>query len=234
MGLMTAALVAYGGSDDTPAQTASTEGFWSGTASTGYDVDLVVLENGETWGVYSSGDVIYGALAGKTSTSGDRLSGSGLDFNLPDRSVTQGTYSGTVSTKESISVTLSNGSSFEGTYDALYEQPASSSAIVGDFSGPGVSGAAPFQTVAVTIEPSGQMTMHETLGCSGSGTIKPRASGKNVYDLSLTFSGATCTLGNGMTVRGIAVYDSGQVMALALNADKSDGFIYWAEKVLSQ
>ena len=41
---------------------ADAQGYWSGPASTGYTVNAVVLETGETWGIYSSGSTIYGAL----------------------------------------------------------------------------------------------------------------------------------------------------------------------------
>jgi len=56
--------------------------FWQGGASTGMDVQLAVLENGETWGIYSSRGIVAGALIGNTSSGGTHFSGSGLDFNL--------------------------------------------------------------------------------------------------------------------------------------------------------
>lgn len=56
----------------------------------------------------------------------------------------------------------------------------------------------------------------------------PRASGKNIYNLQLTFTGNYCALGNGTTVNGVATYDSvsRQLVAMGLNNAKSDGLIY--------
>ena len=53
-----------------------------------------------------------------------------------------------------------------------------------------------------------------------------------MYDVTVTFQGSTCALGNGATVHGIAVYDSTQrsLSALAVNGAKTDGFIYSGRK----
>lgn len=65
-------------------------------------------------------------------------------------------------------------------------------------------------------------------GCTFSGSIAPRASGKAVYDLTVTFNGGACLLGT-QTVRGIAaVAGSGasQVLyAATLDATRSAGFV---------
>jgi len=64
--------------------------------------------------------------------------------------------------------------------------------------------------------------------CSASGTATPRASGKNIFDIKMTFSGNFCALGNGTVTNGMAFYDTStrQMVVLALNASKTDGFIY--------
>lgn len=237
IGLMCAFLAACGG-DDTPAPAPapapqlSPEGFWEGQASTGTNVMLAVLENGATWGIYTHGGYIVGALAGYTSFDGNQLSGSGRDFNLLSSTVSYGTYTGTYSPRSRINVGLSNGSTFTGGYNAHYDQPASLAAITGTFSGTGVTGTTAPQAVAISVSSTGQVTVPSAQGCGGSGTVQPRASGKNVYDVMIRFLGVTCALGNGTTVRGIAVYDADQqnLWALALNDGKTDGFIYGAHK----
>lgn len=239
IGLACTFLVACGGGDDdkpapapTPVPQGSPEGFWSGRASTGTDVFLAVLDDGKTLGLYQSGGYIVGALAGETSFSGSQLSGSGQDFNLLSRTITPGSYAGTFSEKNHVDVRLSNGSTFIGHYDSRYDQPASLAAVAGTFSGQGVSGTIAPQSIGISISSSGKITMPASQGCSGSGTAQPRVSGKNVFDVTITFQGSTCALGNGATVRGIAVYESGQrhLWALALNSAKTDGFIYSATK----
>ena len=195
-----------GGGDSAPAvatpvapiPVASAEGFWEGTASTGNVVSLAVLETGETWGVYSSSGAIVGALFGNTtSLNGSSLSGSGTDFNIPSRTVGAGTYSGTFSANSTIRVATSSGSTFSGTYVPAYDQPASIAALAGSFSGQGVSGSSPVQNASIIVSASSNITVPATLGCSASGTVAPRPGGKNIYNLTVTFAGSTCALGNG-------------------------------------
>ena len=191
-----------------------------------------MLDDGKTWGIYQSGGYIVGALAGETSFNGNQLSGSGQDFNLLSRTIDPGTYAGTFSAQSHVDVRLSNGSTFTGSYDSRYDEPASLAAVAGTFSGSGVTGRIAPQAIGISISSNGQITMPTSQGCSGSGSVQPHASGKNVYDVTITFQGSTCALGNGATVRGIAVYLSAQrgLVAVALNGAKTDCFIYSAVK----
>lgn len=235
-GMLCAMLAACGGgSDDSaapPAPAATAEGFWAGRASTGTDVALAILENGDTWGYYASGGYLVGALAGSTSFSGNQLSGSGKDFNLLYRTVTPGSYTGTFSAKDSVSIKLSDGSTFTGSYDARYDQPASLAALAGSYSGQGVTGTTAPQSASITITASGAVSMPAVSGCSASGTATPRTSGKNIFDITITFSGSACALGSGAVVKGAGFYDSTQrtLIGLALNGAKNDGFIYFGQK----
>lgn len=230
VGLLCTLLAACGGggSDDG----ASPEGFWVGKAATGVDVALAVLENGDTWGYYANGGYLVGALAGNTTSSGSQLSGSGKDFNLLSRTVTSGNYSGTFSARKSISVTLSDGTTFTGNYDARYDQPASLAALAGSFSGQGATGTTSAISAPIAITSSGTVTMPAVSGCSASGTVAPRASGKNIFDMTVTFNGSTCALGNGAVAKGVAFYDSTSrtLVGLALNGPKTDGFVYLGQK----
>lgn len=234
---LTVLLAACGGGGDgasptAPAPAATAEGFWEGPASTGVSVALAVLETGETWGVYTSNGSIAGALYGNTISSGTTLSGSGKDFNIPSRTVTPGTYTGTFVAKSSINVTTSSGSTFSGAYNVAYDQPTSLAAVAGTFSGVGVSGTSPVQTVSVTVSSSGAITVPSSQGCSAAGTATLRPSGKNILDVTVTFTGSTCALGDGASTTGIAYYDATtrRVLVMAMNAAKSDGFIYVGQK----
>jgi hypothetical protein len=82
------------------------------------------------------------------------------------------------------------------------------------------------------IRASGAVTV-VGVGCNASGTVKPRASGKNIFDLSISFSGSSCALGAGTVATGIAYYNAltHQVLMLALNALNTDGFIYLGTKL---
>jgi hypothetical protein len=232
-----AALVsACGGGGSGPSGAASpavsAEGIWNGSASTGSTVSLVVLESGETWGIYSNSNLVTGALYGNTASSGTTLSGSGKDFNIPTRSITTASYSGTFAAKNNIRVISSNGSSFNGTYSTAYDQPASLAALQGTFVGQGVSGNSTAQPTQVSISASGAITTPASSACNAAGSVAPRASGKNIFDLSVTFTGPNCALGNGTVTNGIGYYDitSRKLSVLALNPAKSDGFIYIGQK----
>ncbi len=206
---------------------ASAEGFWNGTASTGAQVAFVILETGETWGLYASAGSIVGALYGNTTVNGTSVSGSGSDFNLISRTVAAGTFTGTVATKTSLNISTSLGTTLNSTYDTSYDQPASLASLAGTYSGSAVTGRTLPQAATVTISAAGAVSSVAT-GCITSGTATPRATGKNVFNVSVTFTGASCALGNGAVATGIATFNpaSRQLLSMAMNAAKSDGFIY--------
>ena len=91
-----AALTACGGGGGSDGPSSTAEGFWVGPTSSGYTARLVVLENGETWGLYSTPTAIVGALYGSTNSSNNgTLTGSGSDFYFPGRLLQTANYSGT-------------------------------------------------------------------------------------------------------------------------------------------
>ena len=229
----TVALVACGGGGGgnvaaVPAvAAASAEGFWTGTASTGAQVSLVILETGETWGLYGSASSIGGAFYGNTTVNGTSVSGSGSDFNLTSRTVVAGNFTGTVATKATLNISTSLGTTLNATYDTSYDQSASLASLAGTYSGQAVtSGTAP-QSTTVTISALGAVSS-VGLGCAANGTATPRPTGKNVFNISVTFTGASCALGNGAVVTGVGSFNpaSRQLISMAMNAAKSDGFIY--------
>jgi len=224
-----------GGSDDAstpapPPAVTSMEGFWTGKSAAGFDVALAVLENGDTWGVVTSNGILYSALQGKTTSSGGTLTGTGREFSLSSGMVASATYSGTYTAKTRTDVRLSSGNSFTGAYSAAYDQPASLAALAGTYAGSGVGTGAGAQSMAVTISASGAISVPPSLGCSASGSAAPRASGKNIFDLRITFTGATCTLGDGATASGVAYYEGGALIAMGLLPSQTAGFIFAGRK----
>lgn len=230
--VLLAALAACGGGGGGDATTtASAEGFWVGTTSNGTQVNLAILENGETWGLYGSSNAVTGAVYGNTSTSGTSLSGSGSGFNFVTRTSGSGTFSGSVTTKGSISFNVSDGTKLTGTYDASYEQPASLAGVAGTYTGWAVTGGIAPQTTTVVVDVNGNISssiVSGNLSCTTTGKATPRASGKNVFNVQMTFTGNYCALGNGTVVNGVATYNAAnrQLITMALNSAKSDGLIY--------
>lgn len=220
-----------GGAAPTPTPTASAEGFWVGTTSKGTAVNLAILENGETWGLYGSSTGVTGAVYGTTSTSGTSLSGSGSGFNFVTRTSGNGTFTGTVTTKGSISFNVSDGTALTGTYDASYEQPASLASLAGTYTGQAVTATIFPQSTTVVVDVNGNISssvISGNLSCTTTGKATPRASGKNVFNVQMTFAGNFCALGNGTVVNGVATYNTvnRQLIAIALNTAKTDGLIF--------
>lgn len=240
--VMAGFLVACGGdggdASNTPEKAVSAEGFWYGQTSEGVPVSLAILEDGSTWGLYAddgsfSGYVALGALVGTTRAEGNRLSGEGKEFDLIYGGVEQGDFAGTFTPRDSMSVELSGGQTFSAEYDDDYDRPASLTELEGTYSGRAATGLG-WQGVAIDVSSSGQIVMDaDASGCSATGQATPRPSGKNVFDLSVTFSGSSCALGDGGTVSGIAYPNTEDdvLLAMALNSDETDGFVYIGEPV---
>lgn len=221
-----------GGGDDSvvtppPTPTSTAEGFWVGTASTGNTVALAILENGETWGVYSRSGVLQGALFGNTTSTSSTFSGTGLDFG--STGLTAGTYSGSYSPKATLNATTSAGGTFTASYSTAYEQPASLAALAGTYSGYVATKSASARDT-VTVSSTGAIRSGSSATCLSSGTASPRASGKNVFNVSVTFSGPSCLLGSGTTVTGVAYLEGRQLITLTLNGGKTDGLIFLGSK----
>lgn len=230
-----------GGGGDAPAGTSvppstaaatSAEGFWNGTATDGTKISLGILETGETWGLSATArGTLLGVIYGNVTASGTSLAGTGSSFDFTTRTGSTSTFIGSFTPKSSITFTPSGQNPFNASYDAAYDQPALLANLAGTYTGFSITVTTPAQSVPVTISSTGNISASYnsgSLNCSTSGTAIPRASGKNIFNIQLTFSGNYCALGNGATASGIAYYDtvSRQLIAMALNPAKTDGFIY--------
>lgn len=212
----------------------SAEGLYTGTTSTGYQLTGLVLETGEHYVLYGKNNTIYGVVQGNgTSNNGSFSSSNALDFFLPDSSRTSATVSATYTAKQSLQGTVTEGGqgiTFTSKYESSYDTPAFISAIAGAYSGMSAtgSGAVP---IGMAIDANGRVSGTSRVGtsvCGYSGSLNPTATGKNVFNLSVTFNGGTCPLGTA-TISGYAVpVVSGSVTtlyAVGLLADRSNGFL---------
>lgn len=215
-----------GGSGGSATNNVDPQGIWTGQSSTGFTVNTVVLENGESWGIYSIGSTIYGALFGTTYVSGNSITVSGTDFYFPSNSSTIGNYTGIVSAKSSMSL-ISTSSNVSLRYMPQYDTPATAAAISGNWSFIGRSGAYTLLPGLININSSGSFTLNQS-NCVTSGSIVPRSSGKNIYNVTLTSVGSSCAVGQSSMV-GVAYLDTSVIpnkfLSLALTASKGDGVI---------
>lgn len=207
LGIVLAGCGGGGGEDDNaqaPVRPAETvEGAYAGTLRTGTSsanaFTGLVLENGEMWTLYgtlgSSGVLaVTGFIQGPGSDRDGTYTASDVtDFSsrpLVTGSVSaqydaraqtlRGTYSADGSTM------ALEGSAIGGDY--RYDTPAVQASVTGNWTLATLSG----DTLAIQVAPDGAITPANRGGCSFSGSLVPRVTGKNVFDVSLAFGAAFC------------------------------------------
>lgn len=199
------------GNGSTPSTAA--EGFYSGslTGSPSTSFEMLVLENDEVWALYGNQTTAGFAVNGFAQGAGKSNNGSYSAADLRDfgfapaiaasASASYRTADKTISgsiVEGKNTVTFSGGPSAAAPY--VYTSAAALSAIAGNWSMSALGG----ESVAVTISAAGALTANSSKGCSFSGTLSPRPSGKNVFNASLKFGGSPCALPN-QSITGIAV-----------------------------
>ena len=225
--LMTALLAACGGGGGTAAVTnVDPQGYWTGISAAGYTVDTAVLDNGEVWGVYSSGSTIYGALYGTSSVSGSNITVTGTDFNFASNTSAPGTLTGPVVAKSTMALSNASGT-LPLKYQATYDTAATAAAIAGTWSFVGRSGSYTLIPATINISASGNFSLVQPT-CTSIGTVAPRAGGKNIYNINITTAGTACATGQS-SLAGVLTVDTtvtpNKFIALALTPNKADGLI---------
>ena len=218
--LALAALAGCGGGGDSstpvtaaPAPIPAAEGVFGGTltGSTSRAFNLLVLENGDFWTLYGTQTANVFGIAGfvqgtGTSNNGNFTSSNAKDFGFSPAvsNTVNATYDPTTKTISgkavagTSTVTFTGGPVAGSLYD--YNSPSSLTTIAGAWSTTSLTG----DGVAINIASSGSFTALSSLGCAFSGTVTPRASGKNVFNVALTFGAAPCALA-GQSASGIAL-----------------------------
>lgn len=208
-------LAGCGGGNSAPAVTPVIQGVYQGTSSNGKTLNALVLEDGSFWNIYgiSSGSAIsvQGVATGWSSASDGAFTISFKDFYAPGSSPVSGTGSGAYSASNLIGTLTENGVTGSISLTAPlasnynYNTAADIASITGNWSGVLLDGT----TATVNILAAGTVTGTSSQGCSFTGTLSSRPSGKNVFNISLTFGAAPCAPPN-QTASGIALsYPSG-------------------------
>jgi hypothetical protein len=231
-------LAACGGGGSSDTSTASAEGAYSGTitgSGSAAAFEAVVLEDGELWTLYGNqvgGELfVLGLLQGQGASSNGSFTSTTLrDFgtspalaaSVSATYVPNASISGTL-TEAGGSITLSGTATPAANFN--YNAPASSQSIAGSWQMSLSDG----ETLPLTIAQNGTASGTTSGGCSIVGTVTPRPSGKNVYNVALTFGPAPCALAN-QSETGIAVYTTlstgvHQLIAGAIDSSRSFGTI---------
>lgn len=248
-GLVALALSACGGGGDgvvadpvKPPATVVTgvEGIWSGTTSNSLNVRGAVLENGETWSIVSdaAGEPVGFSYGTIQTSSGDVLTGSAQYMNAvygfasAARTVETVNYTGKYSVRDAMETTTTAGVKFSGRYGTIYEQVASVSQLVGTFSGMSIANQIK-GTVSVDVSTGGLVSIPTYPGCSVRGTAVPRASGRNVFDLPLSFNGTSCPVSSGAVIQSVVFYNDATraLMIMGLTSSKAESFIFTGTKM---
>lgn len=202
-----------GSSTGTSGPSATPEGAYTGTtlSSSSSALRVLVLEDGQFWSLYGSeiGGTLFvaGLVQGQGTSSGSSFTSTSVkDFGVaPAVSATLSasfvpatSFSGTIGSAGSsigFTTTVIPASTFN------YNSPALISAVSGAWTLSTIDG----DTIAASIGATGALTARSASGCNISGTITPRASGKNVFNVSLSFGASPCLL-PGQQAAGIALY----------------------------
>jgi hypothetical protein len=234
-----------GDGDDSGTESAATsaEGIYVGSLAGGTPnyFEKLVLENNEVWLVYgtqsSAGPTQFLGLVNGTGTySGGTLTATAAkDFGVAPAAT--GTFSASYrfnskSLVRSVSGTANaagksltlTGNNNIGNY--FYSVPASPTELAGTWAIPVASGA----PGALSVNSTGGFSL-SVAGCAGSGTMVPRASGKNVFNVTMTFGAAPCSF-PGVAFSGVAyvatnslLNTGGGLKVLIHNGTQTTGFV---------
>jgi hypothetical protein len=216
------------------------EGLWTGRTPDALNVQAVHLENGETWSVLSAldGTIVAFSQGNIQASAPDQITGTGRYFNVVDqasvalRRIDPVSYFGRFSVRDSVQITAPNELKYAGTYDVLYEQPAAITEVVGTYVGSAIGNQVRIPQITLSITTGGLVSTNSYAGCSVRGTLVSRASGRNVFDLPLTFNGSACPVGNGVVINQVVIYNPATrlISLMGQSAKKDETYIYVGQR----
>jgi hypothetical protein len=152
---------------------------------------------------------VCGIATGPGASASGNYTATETDFDYcgGSLSVFTGSVKATYTVGSSLSGSLTEGSTSE-TFSATmpanslfdYSNGASIASISGAWSGSLTDG----ETASITVDSLGNVTGVSSDGCSFSATISPDSSGKNFFNISMTFGSSPCLLPN-QSATGVAV-----------------------------
>ncbi len=218
------------------------EGVYMGITTSGFMFNTVVLENEEYWGFYGDqslpgGVEVNGFMQGSgasdngnfTSSNTRIFNGSGNTFtgNLSASYVSDSSFNGVGIFSNGSNLMFTGSVPTNKTYD--YDTPASITDISGFWSGNILDG----DIASLQIATSGAF-VGSADGCIFSGTVSPRAAGKNIFDLTWTFGGAPCAqpkmTGQGIGVSYLLSSGSRELVLMVVNGSRSLGTGFYGDR----
>ena len=211
----------------------------SGSASSNFQ--MLVLENDEFWVLYGTQSSTTFSVVGFIQGSGASNSGAFTSSSLKDYGVLPPLAGTASATYNADAKTINGSASFSGRTVGFNGGPIAgslynytSAATLTAVSGTWVVSVSTGESANLSIGSTGGLSILSSLGCSGTGNVAPRASAKNVFNVSVTFGPAPCVLPGG-TITGIAIaypLSNGrtQLIAGGKNAAQTAGFMVFGTR----
>lgn len=223
-----------GGGSDTPADSA--EGVYGGalTGSTSSAFRMLVLENDEVWTMYGTQTATAFLVTGFLQGQGQSNNGTYTSSNLRDFGFNPALSGTATATYNSSSKTIAGTATFPGAAVGFsggpisgsqysYDTAATVTAVAGSWGLTSLSG----EGVTLNVASGGTYTASSSSGCSFTGTLVPRASGKNVFNMSFSFGPSPCALpnqaGSGIAVAYPLANGRTQLIVAGTNATRTVG-----------
>jgi hypothetical protein len=251
--LVSALLSGCGGADEAAAGKAMAEappssplgnnaaqGFYVGKLGNSYSHRTFVLDNGQYYMIYGPDVGGIFAVSGLVQGSGQANNGTFTSPDLKDfysvrALVRSGSLNATYTPGVSFNASLNEGSigmTLTSTANSgwfNYDSPAILADITGSWGLRSLWGSGP----ALNIMADGSFT-GAAAGCSISGTIAPRASGKNVFDVRINYGASPCIpanrSGSGIAFTYVAGNQKRQLTFAGVDDPRNFGFLMYGER----
>ena len=210
-----------GGSGSSQSQDANpAQGIWNGsfTESNGDVTDLtfVVLENGELWGAQvTEATESGGIMHGKIQASNGAFTYAMRMYFSNKATISSPSGSGTYTSGQKLN--FAGTEAVQTTFNNTYETKASLKNLAGTYTGNAMSKNNVVTALDVSIDPDGKISGGDASSCFVLGQATPRASGKNVFDVTLTPQGKDCPSGASST-SGIGLLLGSELTLMTENA----------------
>lgn len=218
---------------------ATAEGIWAGVTNVPDAVFLgAILENGDSWTLILSATQgnVAGFFRGTLASTAGALSGQVRGYFLGQTAAAPANVTGTYSPREELIATADGyGATLTGAYAPVpdYDQPASALVAGGTWriAGARILGPASDPDLVVEVSPGGVLSGASPSGCQVSGTLVPRSSGKNIYDLAISVGGSGCPLGSSAS-QGIVLLLAGPpqqsiaLIGMTESGNPANGFVW--------
>lgn len=220
----------------------SAQGVYEGTTSSGFAINTLVLEDDQYWTIYGTQSGATLSLNGLVQGTGKSNNGSFSSTDLKDFFLTGEVNSGSLSATYVPGVSFSGTSSTStGTQALSFTTKAMSSTlynyntapVLADITGAWTMNELSGALVNLNIAANGAFTGTSS-GCSFSGTVTPRASGKNVFNVAINFGAAPCRLPNqaasGVAVDYLLSTGKRQLLLAGVNGPRTAGTVVFGSR----